>query len=294
MNRKTLIVVAAGGALLALAAGAWLFLAERGAPPAEPDRKVLYWTDPMVPGYRSDKPGKSPFMDMELVPVYEDGAAMVEGAPAVTASPQVVQRLGVRTTAVVRGTATHGLTVTGYLFRQGPALVAIADVFERNTAWLTPGLAAEVRVADLPGVRFAARVERIESDRDIGGRSVKLRVRLLEPEPRLQANMAAEVHVTATGTRRMLLAPREAVIRTARRSALIRVLDDGRFQPVEVAVGEEFGEQVEIKSGVGEGDRIVVSGQFLIDSEASVRESLKRMDSDAAGGHTHTDAPTTR
>src|SRR5512142_3035350 len=39
------------------------------------ERKVLYWTDPMTPGYKSDKPGKSPFMDMELVPVYEDGAS---------------------------------------------------------------------------------------------------------------------------------------------------------------------------------------------------------------------------
>ena len=292
MNRKTLIVVATGGALLALAVGGWMYLGERAAPRMEPDRKVLYWTDPMVPGYRSDKPGKSPFMDMELVPVYEDGGAVAEGGPTIAVSPHVVQRLGVRTTTVMHGAATHNLAVTGYLFRQGDALVAIADVFDRNTAWIRPGLPAEVRVADLPGVMFVARVERIESDRDIGGRSVKVRVRLLNPEPRLQANMAAEVHVTATTGRRMLLVPREAVIRTARRSALIRVLDDGRFQPVEVVAGEEFGEQIEIKSGVAEGDKIVVSGQFLIDSEASVRESLKRMDSDTepaagAGQHQH-------
>ena len=290
MNRKTLIILATAGALLALSVGGWLYFGEHAAPPTEPGRKVLYWTDPMVPGYRSDKPGKSPFMDMELVPVYEDGGAAAEGGPTISVTPNVVQRLGVRTTTVMHGTATHNLSVTGYLFRQGDALVAIADVFDRNTAWIKPGLPAEVRVADLPGVMFKARVERIESDRDIGGRSVKVRVRILNPEARLQANMAAEVHVAASTARRMLLVPRESVIRTARRSALIRVLDDGRFQPVEVVAGEEFGDQVEIKSGVAEGDKIVVSGQFLIDSEASVRESLKRMDSEsepAAGQHQH-------
>jgi len=291
MNRNILIGVIAGVALLALI-GSWIFLAERETPPAEPERKVLYWTDPMVPGYRSDKPGKSPFMDMELVPVYEDGVATDDGAPAIMVSPQIVQRLGVRTTDVIRSVAMQRLNVTGYLFRQGDVLVAIADVFERNTAWLKPGLPAEVRIPDLPGMRFAARVERIESDRDIGGRSVKVRVRLLNPDPRLQANMAAEVHVGTTTERRALLVPREALIRTARRTALIRVLEDGRFQPVEVVAGEEFGDQVEIRSGVAEGDKIVVSGQFLIDSEASVRESLKRMDSDSspaagAGQHQH-------
>jgi Cu(I)/Ag(I) efflux system membrane fusion protein len=292
MNRITLIGIITGGALLVIAVGGWFFITGNDAPPAEPERKVLYWTDPMVPGYRSDKPGKSPFMDMELVPIYEDTGAGPEGAPAITVSPQVVQRLGVRTTTVIRNVAMQRLNVTGYLFRQGEALVVIADVFDRNTAWLKPGLPAEVRVADLPGVRFAARVERIESDRDIGGRSVKVRVRLLNPDLRLQANMAAEVHVSAATERRALLVPREALIRTARRNALIRVLDDGRFQPVEVVAGEEFGEQVEIRSGVAEGDKIVVSGQFLIDSEASVRESLKRMDSDPApaagsGQHQH-------
>ena len=65
------------------------------------------------------------------------------------------------------------------------------------------------------------------------------------------------------------------------------MLDDGRFQPVEVIAGEEFGDMTEIRSGVKEGERIVVSGQFLIDSESSVRESLKRMEAPAdAAPHT--------
>ncbi len=290
MNHKTLVLAAGLVALVIVGVGAWYFLAQRG--PDSPDageRKILYWTDPMVPGYKSDKPGKSPFMDMDLVPVYaeESGA---DGRPTVTVQSELVQKLGVRTATVTRATANRTLTAHGYLFRHDGALVAIADVFGQDSTWLKPGLAAEVVVAEIPGQRFPAVLERLESDRDIGGRSVKARVRLLKTDPQLQANMAADVLVSAPGTKRTLLVPREALIRTGHRSALIRVLDDGRFQPVEVVAGEEFGELVEIRSGVQEGEKIVVSGQFLIDSEASVRESLKRMDTPvdpAPAGHQH-------
>jgi len=283
MNRKTLVLAASLAALVIAGAGAWYFLAPRGAEsPEAGERKILYWTDPMVPGYKSDKPGKSPFMDMELVPVYADEGG-AGGPPSVAVQSELVQKLGVRTAAVTRAAASRTLTAHGYLFRHNGALVAIADVFGQDTTWLKPGLAAEVVIAELPGQRFPAVLERLESDRDIGGRSVKARVRLLKTDPRLQANMAADVLVSAPGTKRTLLVPREALIRTGHRTALIRVLDDGRFQPVEVVAGEEFGELVEIKSGVQEGEKIVVSGQFLIDSEASVRESLKRMDAPAEG-----------
>ncbi|MDH4134625.1 MAG: efflux RND transporter periplasmic adaptor subunit, partial [Gammaproteobacteria bacterium] len=215
MNRKLILVVAAAAGLAVLA-GAAVYFNVSHTPPAD-ERKVLYWTDPMVPGYRSDKPGKSPFMDMELVPVYEEKDAP-EGAPAVSVGSQVVQKLGVRTTVVNRAAAERTLTATGYLFRDNAGLIAIADVFERDTSWIRPGLGAQVRVAELADARFAAGVDRIETDRDIGGRSVKLRVRLQQHDPRLQANMAADVIVSAPTAKRLLLVPREALIRTARRS----------------------------------------------------------------------------
>src|SRR5215212_6784834 len=64
-------------------------------------RKVLYWHDPMVPGQRFDKPGKSPFMDMQLVPVYADSGGAEGG---VSINPRVQQNLGIRTAEVTRGT----------------------------------------------------------------------------------------------------------------------------------------------------------------------------------------------
>ncbi len=79
------------------------------------------------------------------------------------------------------------------------------------------------------------------------------------------------------------MVPREALIRTGRRNAVVLGLGGGRFQPVEVEVGEEAGDWIEIRKGVKEGDTVVVSGQFLIDSEASVRASFQRMESSTGG-----------
>jgi Cu(I)/Ag(I) efflux system membrane fusion protein len=87
------------------------------------------------------------------------------------------------------------------------------------------------------------------------------------------------------------MVPREALIRTGYRTAVVLALGDGRFQPVEVVPGEESGDWIEIQQGIKEGDLVVVSGQFLIDSEASVRASFSRMQSSKpAPGETKTPA----
>ena len=80
-----------------------------GADPAN-GKKVLYWHDPMVPGQKFDQPGKSPFMDMELVPVYADGAGD-EGK--ISISPRVQQNLGVRTAEVKQGALTPTIEAVG-------------------------------------------------------------------------------------------------------------------------------------------------------------------------------------
>src|SRR5256884_7522236 len=73
-------------------------------------KKVLYWHDPMVPGQKFDKPGKSPFMDMQLVPMYADGDG---DQSAVTVSPRVQQNLGLRTAEVTRGSITPRVEAAG-------------------------------------------------------------------------------------------------------------------------------------------------------------------------------------
>ncbi len=146
--------------------------------PENQERKVLYWTDPMIPGFKSDKPGKSPFMDMQMVPVYADDA----DTTTVSVRPEIMQSLGVRTHTVMRG--NRGISI-----------------------------------------------------------------------------------------------PREALIRTGTRNAVVLAIGAGRFQPVEVTPGAESDDWIEIHHGIKEGDVVVTSGQFLIDSEASVRASFSRMES---------------
>lgn len=253
------------------------------------DRKVLYWHDPMVPGYKSDKPGKSPFMDMDLVPVYEGE----DEAGTVAIRPEVINNLGVRTHIVARGQWRQELHAEGYLLREGAAMLVALDIFDREASWVRVGLPAKVRVYAVPGREYDAVVHGVQPDIDVGVRTVRTRLRLLTTDAQLKANFAAQVTIFAPTAKDTLAIPREALIRTGTRTAVVLALEGGSFKPVEVVAGRESGESVEIVKGLRAGDKVVTSGQFLIDSEASVRASFERMDAAARDHSSHTPAPAT-
>ncbi len=282
MNRKQTILLSVLVTIAIAGTAVWYYRApepQTAATAAKSERRVLYWTDPMTPGYRADKPGKSPFMDMDLVPVYEDAGA----GTAVTVRPEMINSLGVRTYQVSRAEATRRLTVQGFLYRDHGQLYALMDLLDQEATSVRVGLPATVRVADLPGREWEAVVERVEPDLDIGGRTLKARMRLKTTDPALQPNMFAEATIPLPAAGKFLSIPREALIRTGTRTAVILALGGGRFQPVEVVPGEESGDRIEIRKGLKQGDTVVVSGQFLIDSESSVRASFQRMGSAPAG-----------
>ena len=144
MNRNQTVVAGVIAAVVigAVTAGAWYFLASKQEAPTtnasseNQERKVLYWTDPMVPGFKSDKPGKSPFMDMEMVPVYADAA----GATTVSVRPEIIQSLGVRTHTVVR--SSRGITIPSEaLIRTGTrnAVVLAVGAGRFQPVDVTPG-----------------------------------------------------------------------------------------------------------------------------------------------------------
>lgn len=281
--KRPLIPIIAAFACGAVVAGALVWVAvPRHTQPAAPaaadaaaERKPLYWTDPMIPGFKSDKPGKSP-MGMDMIPVYEDEAA--GGGATVTLRPEIVQNLGVRTQPVTRGAPPRRLVTTGYIFRDGRGLAALVDLFDSEAGAVRPGQVAEVRISDSATVYHGV-VESIESDIDIGARALKARIRMTHAGIVLRPNMLAEVTIFARGAgKQALYIPREALIRTGTRNAVVVALGAGRFRPVEVVPGVESGDWVEIVRGLKAGDNVVTSGQFLIDSEANVRASFERME----------------
>ncbi len=407
MSRR--IVISLLGALAVLAAtgyGAYRLGLQAGAHDMAPavdktGRKVLYWHDPMVPGQKFDKPGKSPFMDMELVPVYADEGQGQDGGVAV--SPGVRQNLGIRTAEVRKGTLARTLDAVGnvafnerdlvqlqarssgyveklfvrapldpvrkgqpllqlyvpdwvaaqeeYLavkrmpagadtaglldaarqrmrlagmtdaqvaqvsarsqvspritvtapadgvvselaVREGMTVAPGAPLFRINglrTVWVNaevpesaaaqirPGMAVRATSPAFPGTAFAGKVEALLPEVSAATRTLKARIELANPGGKLVPGMFATIHMAPAQSRETLLVPAEAVIRTGERTVVITVSDDGRFAPVQIVTGAEADGQAEVLEGLAEGQKVVASGQFLIDSEASLRGTLQRL-----------------
>ena len=358
-------------------------------------RKILYYHDPMVPASKFDKPAKSPFMDMMLVPVYADGGGDADQGK-VTINARTQQNLGLRTAAVIEGTlspevaavgniafnerdqavvqaraagfverlhvratldrvgkgqplvdlyvpdwiaaqeeflslrrmqgtdlavlidgarqrmrlagmneeqvrlvertgrtqarititAPVGGVVTELLVREGMTVAAGASMFriaglgtvwanaevpEGQAALVRPGTRVLARAAAAPGVSYEGKVQALLPDVNATTRTVKARVELANPGQRLVPGMFVSMQFMDMGGRKALLIPTEAVIQTGKRAVVMLAEENGRFRPVEVQAGIESGGQTEITRGLQAGQRVVVSSQFLVDSEASLR-----------------------
>lgn len=153
----------------------------------------------------------------------------------------------------------------------------LADVFEHQVEWVMLGQSAEVKLSYLPGKRWDGKVEYIYPSLDPKTRTLKVRLRFENADESLKPNMFAHVSIFGGAKENLLLIPREALIRTGQSERVIVSLGKGRFAPRAVVAGTESGDYVAITNGLDEGELVVVSGQFLIDSEASLKASLMRM-----------------
>ena len=374
-------------------------------------RKVLYYQDPMVPGNKFDRPAKSPFMDMMLVPVYAQGNDGGDGSEAsqVTVSPRVQQNLGVRTAEVTEGTLSLQVSAvgniafnerdqafvqaraTGFIERlhvratldrvrkgqaladlyvpdwiaaqeeflsvrrmQGTDLAALVDaarqrmrqigmseeqirgvessgkvltritltapiggvvaellaregmtvmpgatlfringlgsvwanaeVPESQAALIRPGIQVQANSAAAPGTVLRGTVQALLPEVNAATRTLKARVELANPGYVLVPGMFVNMQFMDTRARKSLLIPTEAVIQTGKRVLVMLAEDKGKFRPVEVETGIESHGQTEIKRGLLVGQRVVVSSQFLIDSEASLKGVEARLNGEPKPG----------
>ena len=355
------------------------------------DKPALYWYDPMYPQQKFDKPGKSPFMDMQLVPRYAEGTAMQ--TPGVQIDPRQAQNIGVRLASVTRGVLASTLDVSGilafnerdvavvqaraagfvervYARAPGDVLKAgepLADVLipewaaaqeeflalrhsgdngliaaarqrlrlsgmptalisrmersgqvqsvltvssplsgalqtlevregmtvaagqtlarlnglervwlqvavpEAQGAALQVGQPVQSRFVGLPGQVVNGTVSAILPATAMDSRTVQVRVELPNPEGNLRPGMTAQVRLAQSSGQPVLQVPSEALIRTGKRVLVMLAEEGGHYRPVEVQAGAENQEQTVILSGLQEGQQVVASGQFLLDSEASLK-----------------------
>ncbi len=183
----------------------------------------------------------------------------------------VVQSLNIRPGAYVEP-ATETMTLADL-----SSVWVLADVFGQDVARVQPGAAAEARFAAIPGKIWHGSVDYIYPGIDSVTRTLKARLRFDNPEEILKPNMYAEVRIFAGEEREALSMPREALIRTGTENRVIVALGEGKFTPRTVEAGGEFGERIEILSGLEEGEQVVTSGQFLLDSESNFKAGLQRL-----------------
>jgi len=154
----------------------------------------------------------------------------------------------------------------------------LAEVFERQSTWVQPGQEASVELDYLPGQTLRGTVDYVYPELDPVTRTLKVRLRFDNEGKTLRPNMFARVVIDGSAINDIVHIPREAVIRGGSSNRVVVDLGDGRFEPRKVLIGIESGERVAIRSGLTEGERVVTSAQFLIDSESNISSALDRME----------------
>ena len=218
--------------------------------------------------------------DEELAQAMRERMRLLGMSPGLISS---VGRSG-RPHSTITVTAPIGGAITSLGVRPGMTVMAgqtLAEITGFSPIWLEAAVpetqAANVRVGQpvsanltaFPDERFAGRIIAILPSAQDASRTITVRAQLPNASGRLKPGMFAQVSLTPD-TRRALLVPSEAVIRTGRRTIVMVRQDEGGFMPAEVRIGREAGGRTEVLAGLSAGEQVVTSGQFLLDSEASL------------------------
>ncbi|PIQ36715.1 MAG: hypothetical protein COW59_11080 [Lysobacterales bacterium CG17_big_fil_post_rev_8_21_14_2_50_64_11] len=164
------------------------------------------------------------------------------------------------------------------------AIEVIAEIYETQWGWVRDGQEAEMRVKSFPDLVFTGRITRVEPPVGYTTRTLEVRLRFDSGEEGLTQGMFSEVQIKGELLADAVSVPSEAVIRTQSGPRVVLRRDDGGFVPVAVKLGEEIGERMVIVSGLNGDETVVVSGQFLLDSESNRLAGLARL---SATPHTH-------
>ena len=179
----------------------------------------------------------------------------------------------------------------GFFVKPGSTLMSIGDlsevwvegeVFERQAGQVRTGTPVTMTLDYLPGKTWQGNVDYIYPTLDAKTRTVKVRLRFKNEDGEFKPNMFAQIAIHTTGDEQALLIPKEALIRTGNQDRVVLALGEGSFKSVAVSVGRYDSESVEILEGLSDGEKVVSSAQFLLDSESSKSSDFKRMNNDTA------------
>jgi Cu(I)/Ag(I) efflux system membrane fusion protein len=174
----------------------------------------------------------------------------------------------------------------GFFVKPGATLFSIGDlsevwveaeIFERQASFVSEGNAVTMTLDYLAGKTWHGKVDYIYPTLDVKTRTMRVRLRFDNPNLALKPNMFAQVIIEGNATNKSLLVNKEAVIRTGNQDRVVLALGEGKFKSVEVKLGRSDQKYFEIIEGLNDGDTIVVSAQFLLDSESSKTSDFKRM-----------------
>ncbi|MFT6406337.1 MAG: Cu(I)/Ag(I) efflux system membrane fusion protein [Marinomonas primoryensis] len=178
----------------------------------------------------------------------------------------------------------------GFYIKPGTTLMSIADlsevwldaeVFERQAHRVAVGQPVEAVMDFLPGKTFASNVDFIYPTLNAKNRTLRVRIRLDNPDQLLKPDMFAHVRIETTEPGQRRLIPKEALIRGGEQNRVVLALGEGRYKSIAVETGAFGDDYVEILDGLVLGDDVVTSAQFLLDSESSKSSDFKRMNADS-------------
>jgi len=152
----------------------------------------------------------------------------------------------------------------------------MADVFEYEAPNIHVGETARVSLQALPGKSFSARIDYLQPEVDPMTRTLKVRLNMENPGLMLKPDMYADVEFRVN-TPSKLTVPADAVLNAGERQTVFVDRGNGYFEPRQVKIGEREGDRIQILSGLTQGERIVTSGNFLIDSESQMKAAASGM-----------------
>jgi RND family efflux transporter MFP subunit len=186
----------------------------------------------------------------------------------------------------VSGVVIDKKVLAGMQVSPGMELYTIADlstvwvigsVYEYELPFIRNGQEAEITLPYEPGVAYKGRISFIYPYLSAATRTIQVRIDFRNPGIKLKPDMYVDVAIKSEVSRDALQVPSDAVIRTGTRNIVITALGEGKFLPKQVTLGPAGQGMVQINSGLKEGETVVVSGQFLIDSESNLKEAVEKM-----------------